>query len=73
MTQKEFLEIFRLLDLNYGKDTKSEIVRLWYDEFKEVKKDIFKEAIIQTIRYDYNFPTMNSVSERVADFSRRAF
>lgn len=73
MTQKEFLEIFKLLDFNYNKETKPEIVRLWYDEFKDVKKDIFEKAIIQTIRYDNIFPTMNAVSERVIDFSRRVF
>lgn len=73
MTQKEFLKIFNLLQLNYDKKMPDEIIRLWYNEFKDVKKDIFEKAIIQTIRYDYNFPTMNSVSERVADFNRRVF
>lgn len=73
MTQKEFLKIFNLLQLNYDKKMPDEIIRLWYDEFKDVKKDIFEKAIIQTIRYDNIFPTMNAVSERVADFSRRVF
>lgn len=70
MTQKEFLEIFRLLDLNYGKETKPEIIRIWYDKFKSVKKDIFKKAVIRTIEYDNIFPTMHAVEDRVEFLSR---
>ena len=71
MTQKEFLEIFRLLDYNYGKDTKPEIIRLWYDKFKNVSKDVFKQSIIDTIEWDNTFPTMHAVDERVEQNSKR--
>lgn len=70
MTQKEFLEIFNLLQLNYDRAVPDAIIRLWYDKFKNVSKDVFKQSVIDTIEWDNTFPTMHAVEERVAYHNR---
>ena len=73
MKQDEFLEIFKLLELNYGRKMPDEIVVIWYEKFKNVSKEVFKESVINTIEWDYNFPTMHAVDVRVENNSRRVF
>lgn len=71
MTHIEFLEIFNLLQLNYNKRMPDEIIRLWYDKFKDTSKDIFKKSVIETIESETFFPTMNMVNKRVEENSIR--
>lgn len=71
MTQEEFLEIFNLLQLNYDRAMPDAIIRLWYDKFKNVSKDVFEQSIIDTIEWDNVFPTMHAVDERVEQNSKR--
>lgn len=71
MTHVEFLEIFNLLQLNYNKRMPDEIIRLWYDKFENVSKDVFKKSVIETIENETFFPTMNMVDKRVEENSRR--
>lgn len=71
MTHKEFLEVFNLLQLNYDRAVPDAIIRLWYDKFKNVSKDVFKQSIIDTIEWDNTFPTMHTVDERVEQNSKR--
>lgn len=71
MTQEEFLEIFNLLQLNYDKKMPDEIIVLWYEKFKNVSKEVFKESVVDTIERDYNFPTIHAVDVRVEENSRR--
>ena len=45
--QVEFLEIINLLEDNYNKKISDNIIKIWYDEFKNCDKEIFKKAIIK--------------------------
>lgn len=73
MNESEFLEAYKLLELNYNKKLPDEIIRLWYNKFKEVPKEVFKESIIDTIERDAIFPTMEIVNRRVEINGRRKF
>lgn len=73
MTHEEFLEIFNLLQLNYNRKLPDEIIVLWYNKFKNVPKEVFKESIIDTIERDAIFPTMEIVNRRVEINGRRKF
>ena len=66
--QVEFLEIINLLEENYNKKISDNIIRIWYDEFKNCDKDILRKAIIKCIKdYSY-FPTINQIKEQMNVF-----
>lgn len=71
MKQDEFLEIFKLLELNYERKMPDEIIVIWYEKFKDTSKEIFKKSVIETIENETFFPTMNMVNKRVEENSRR--
>ena len=82
MKQEEFLEIFNLLQLNYGKEIPNEIIRIWYDQFKDTKKEIFtmgktsfkfRESVIDYISQEKTFPTINEINSNVEFYTRRRF
>ena len=73
MTQVEFLQTFKLLELNYDKEVHDPIVMLWYDEFKNESVEVFKKAIVECIEYERLFPTMDIVRRYVIKNSRRQF
>ena len=63
MTKKEFLEEFRLLEVNYIKTIKNEIKDVWFDEFKDMTKENFHKCIINCIKAEKTFPTINKVND----------
>ena len=71
MTHKEFLEVFKLLQLNYEKEVDDEIIKLWYEEFKNTSKEVFRKSVVDTIKVEPYFPTMEIVNKHVAANSRR--
>lgn len=71
MTCEEFLEVFNLLQLNYNKKVNDEIVKIWYEEFKNTSKEVFKKSVVDTIKVEQYFPTMEIVNKHVAANSRR--
>lgn len=71
MKQNEFLEVFNLLMLNYDKQIPDEIIRIWYDRFKNKTVDVFKKAIIDCIEEEQFFPTISIVQKRMEKFERR--
>ena len=60
---KKFLEIINLLELNYDKKLDKRIVKIWYDEFKNYNEDVFRKCVIEAIKNEYFFPTINKVKE----------
>lgn len=65
MSKQEFIEIFNLLKLNFNKEMNDEIMNIWYDQFKDMSKDTFKRCVINCIKEDKIFPTIN----KLANFS----
>ena len=62
--QVEFLEIINLLEENYNKKLNDKIIKIWYEEFKEYKKEWFEKAVIDCIKENAYFPTINEIKER---------
>ena len=60
---KKFLEIINLLELNYDKKLDKRIVKIWYDEFKNYNEDVFRKFVVEAIKNEYFFPTINKVKE----------
>ena len=60
---KKFLEIINLLELNYDKKLDKRIVKIWYDEFKNYNEDVFRKYVVEAIKNEYFFPTINKVKE----------
>lgn len=63
--QAEFLEIINLLEVNYNKKLNDKIIKIWYEEFKNYKKEWFRKAIIDCIKEYSYFPTINQVKEKM--------
>lgn len=61
--QKDFLEIINLLELNYEKKLDDKIIKIWYEEFKNYDKNIFYKCVVETIKNETFFPTINKVKE----------
>lgn len=60
---KEFLEIISLLEKNYDKKLPDEIVKIWHGEFGTWGKELFRHAVVETIKNEQFFPTINKVKE----------
>lgn len=61
--QKEFLEIIDLLEVNYDKKLNEKIIKIWYDEFKDYDKEVFYKCVVETIKNETFFPTINKIKE----------
>lgn len=61
--QREFLEILKLLEENYDKKMTDNITKIWYDEFKHFDAIIFKHCVVEAIKNEQFFPTINKVKE----------
>jgi len=61
--QKEFLEVIKVLEENYNKKLSDNIIKIWYEEFKNYDLDKFKKMIIDSIKEYSYFPTINQVKQ----------
>lgn len=69
--RKEFLEIINLLEKNYDKKIADEIIKIWYEEFKEFDAETFHHCVVECIKSEYFFPTINKVKE--FEFKNRVY
>ena len=58
MNKKEFREITELLELNYGKEMDTRILELWYQEFKPMSKEQYKDMVLTAIRNENFMPSL---------------
>lgn len=63
--QNEFLEIVNLLEENYHKKLSDKIIKIWYEELKKENVSKLKKAIIECIKKNPYFPTINQVEENI--------
>lgn len=61
--QKEFLEVIKMLEENYNKKLSDNIIKVWYEEFKNYDLDKFRKMIVDSIKEYPYFPTINQVKQ----------
>lgn len=62
MTKSDFIQLFDLLQINFNKKVDEKITDIWYEEFKTMSKEAFKECIIKCIKEEKSFPTINKLA-----------
>lgn len=63
MNKKEFMEITKLLEINYSKQLDVKILELWYEELKEYPKYRYEFAIKEIIKNETFMPNLSKVFE----------
>lgn len=62
---KEFCKIVELLEDNYNKKLSNNILEIWFDELNMYDSKLLKKAIVEIIKENSYFPTINQVIKEI--------
>lgn len=65
MNKKEFMEITKLLEINYSKQLDVKILDIWYEELKEYPKERYEFSIKQIIKKETFMPNLSKVFDYI--------
>lgn len=63
LDKKSFIEITKILEINYNKELDREILKLWYKEFKEYQAHQYREIIQDVIRNCKFMPNLAEIRQ----------
>ena len=73
MDKSEFMEGVHLLQNAYGRKLTAEQLKLYYDNLKDLEKDIFIKNIKEQIKTNPFMPTVANLRNKNANFDERKY
>lgn len=71
MDKLDFTEGMKILYSCYHKDLSNDDFLIWYEMLKEMKPDIFKQAIIEICKENKYMPTVHDVLEKAENLNKK--